>query len=113
LGVFIYSEEEGTAASRMKGHIPKEVAANRMDELMKLQKKVSTKRNSRFMGKRVRVLIDDKPKDAGGAFFGRTEADAPETDGGVYVSGKGVKIGQFYDIDITDTLEYDLVGKVI
>jgi ribosomal protein S12 methylthiotransferase len=113
LGAFVYSQEEHTAASRMKGHIPEDVALSRLDELMKLQKKISEKRNARFMGKRVRVLIDDEPEESGGSFYGRTEADAPETDGGVYVSGKGIKSGQFYDVDITDTLEYDLVGRAI
>jgi len=113
LGAFLYSEEEGTAASRMKNKVPSDVAQERLDELMKLQKDISTQRNRRFLGKRVRVLIDEKPDSSGSGFFGRTEADAPETDGGVYVSGKGIRVGQFYDVKITDTLEYDLVGEKI
>lgn len=113
LGAFIYSEEEGTAASRMKSKIPEKVSMERLDELMNTQKKISEKRNRRFLGKRVRVLIDEKSEGRKGSFFGRTEADAPETDGGVYVSGKGIKVGEFYDVRITDALEYDLVGEVI
>jgi ribosomal protein S12 methylthiotransferase len=113
LGAFVYSEEEGTAASRMKGRVPEAVARARLDELMKLQKEISAKRNRRFLGRRVRVLIDDRPERPGGSFYGRTEADAPETDCGVYVSGRGVKAGQFCDVEITDTLEYDLVGKAV
>jgi len=113
LGAFLYSEEEGTSASRMKGRIPEETARERLDRLMELQKNISERRNKRFLGKRVRVLIDEKPESPGGSFFGRTEADAPETDGGVFVSGEGIKVGQFYDVKITDTLEYDLVGEAI
>ncbi|MCX5680157.1 MAG: 30S ribosomal protein S12 methylthiotransferase RimO [Candidatus Omnitrophica bacterium] len=113
LGAFLYSEEEGTPASRMKGRIPEEAARERFDELMRLQKSISERRNRRFLGKRVRVLIDEKPESPGGSFFGRTEADAPETDGGVFVSGKRIMVGQFYDVKITDTLEYDLVGEVL
>lgn len=114
LGAFLYSEEEGTASSRMKNKVPKEVSQSRFDELMKLQKKISERRNRRFLGKRVRVLIDEKPEGrSGGSFFGRTEADAPETDGGVFVSGEGVKVGEFRDVRITDCLEYDLVGEAI
>lgn len=113
LGAFLYSEEEGTAASRMKNKVPADVSHDRLDELMKLQKGISASRNRRFLGKRVRVLIDEKPDSAGGNFFGRTEADAPETDGGVFVSGKGIKVGEFCDVKVTDTLEYDLVGEKI
>lgn len=113
LGSFLYSEEEGTAASRMKGRVPGEEARSRLDELMMLQKKISAKRNSRFLGKRVRVLVDEKAEGRDGIFLGRTEADAPETDGGVYVSGKGVRVGHFCDVNITDTLEYDLIGKAV
>jgi len=113
LGAFLYSEEEGTAASRMKNKVPDKVSRERLDELMKLQRAISSRRNRRFLGKRVRVLIDEKPDSPGGSFFGRTEADAPETDGGVYVSGKSIKVGNFYDVNITDTLEYDLVGDAI
>lgn len=113
LGAFLYSEEDGTASSRMKDKVPGKDAEARLDELMNLQKKISAERNRRFLGKRARVLIDEEPKGAGGNFFGRTEADAPEADGGVYVSGKGIKAGQFYDVEITDALEYDLVGRVV
>ncbi len=113
LGAFLYSEEEGTAASRMKNKVPVKVSRERLDELMRLQKEISLRRNRRFLGKRVRVLIDEKPESPGGSFFGRTEADAPETDGGVYVSGKGIKLGEFCDVNVTDTLEYDLVGEAV
>lgn len=113
LGAFLYSEEEGTASSHMKNKVPEEVSRERFNGLMKLQKKISEKRNRRFLGKRVRVLIDESPESPGGSFFGRTEADAPETDGGVFVSGKGIRVGEFCDVKITDSLEYDLVGEAI
>ena len=113
LGAFLYSDEDGTPAFRMKGRVPESEARDRLNELMELQKGISETRNRRFLGKRVRVLIDEKPETPDGSFFGRTEADAPETDGGVFVSGKGIKVGRFYDVNITDTLEYDLVGEAI
>jgi len=113
LGAFLYSEEEGTAASRMKGKVPIRTAEARLDELMKLQKTISAERNKRFIGKRIRVLIDEEPESKGGSFFGRTEADAPETDGGIFVSGKGIKVGEFCDVRVKDALEYDLVGEKI
>ena len=65
------------------------------------------------MGKRVDVLIDEKIKGEKDKFVGRTQADAPEVDGCVYVSGEKIKVGEFCKVKITDTLEYDLVGEKI
>lgn len=122
LGAFIYSKEEGSPAAKFKGHIPEEVKNSRFDEVMKLQQDISAGVNRSFFGKTLNVLIDEKLEDA--RFFGRTEFDAAEVDGGVYVSGKpacrdgyhmqsgrNIKIGEFCKVKITDTLEYDLVGE--
>ena len=75
---------------------------------MKLQQKISADVNKTFIGKTVNVLIDE----AGGPgeFMGRTQWDAPEIDGTVYVSGKNIKVGEFCKVKIKDTLEYDLAG---
>jgi ribosomal protein S12 methylthiotransferase len=64
------------------------------------------------VGQTVKVLIDEKVKGEKDEFMGRTEGDAPEVDGTVYVSGKGLKVGQFYDVSITGSTEYDLIGQV-
>jgi len=111
LGCFLYSREEGTRASKFKGQIPDKVKALRFDEVMKLQQGISAGINRSFMGKALDVLIDEEI--SRGQYFGRTEYDAPEVDGGVHVSGKNIKVGEFYKVKITDTLEYDLVGEAI
>jgi len=110
LGAFIYSREDGTRASRLKGHLPMKVKRERLDELMKLQQKISSDINKSFIGKTVEVLIDEKEGDK---FFARTQGDAPEIDCGVYVSGRDLKIGEFRKVRITDALEYDLAGEAI
>ena len=110
LGVFVYSREEGTAAYNFKKQIPAELKQERFDMIMSAQQKISVAVNARFLGKTISVLIESKQD---GAYLGRSQYDAPEVDGLVYVrAAKPLKEGQLVDVKITDTLEYDLVGEV-
>ncbi len=110
LGVFVYSREQGTPAYNFKGQVPAKKKQERFDIIMSEQQKISALVNDRFLGKSLPVLIEHKED---GAYIGRSEYDAPEVDGIVYVnSGKPLKAGEFVKVKITDTLEYDLVGEV-
>jgi ribosomal protein S12 methylthiotransferase len=110
LGAFIYSREEGTPAYNFKRQIPRKIKAERFNAIMSAQQRVSQDVNKKFLGKIIDVLIDEK-KD--GLYLGRSQYDAPEVDGLVYVnSPRGLNPGDFVRVKITDTLEYDLVGKV-
>lgn len=115
LGAFIYSREARTRASRFKGQVSGSVKQERYDQVMKLQQAISINSKRMFLGKTVDVLIDEKAaaEDNKGleSFIGRTQGDAPEIDGAVYLTGKGVKAGDFCKVRITDTLEYDLIGE--
>lgn len=113
LGAFMYSEEDRTPSSRMKMKIPEKLKEERLGLIMELQKKISMDANRTLIGRRLKVLIDGKAEDSPGVFLGRTERDAPDMDGNVYVSGKAVSIGKFYDVLITGALEYDLEGKAV
>lgn len=113
MGAFIYSREEGTAAYKYKNQLPHKVKASRFDELMKVQQQIATEINSRHLGRIMRVLVDEKDKNQKEVFLARTEGDAPEVDGIVYVESKKAVVGEFLDVKITDTLEYDLVGQDI
>jgi len=110
LGAFIYSKEEGTAAAGFDGQVPEEIKRDRFDEVMKLQQEISGGNNSRYLGKTMKVLIDETGA-AGDPARGRTYMDAPEVDGIVYVRGEGLKAGEFVEVKITDTMEYDLAGE--
>lgn len=112
LGAFIYSKEEGTEAAAFECQVPDKVKEERFDELMKAQQAISRDVNKAYLGKKVEVLIDEKVEGEAGRFLGRTQGDAPEVDGTVYVNGRGIKPGEFYSVKINDTLEYDLVGGV-
>jgi len=109
LGVFIYSREEGTAAYKFKGQISQRIKQERFDQIMLAQREVASEVNAKFLGRTISVLLEEK-QDAG--FLGRSQGDAPEVDGLVYVNTKQkLQIGKFIQVKITDTLEYDLVGE--
>jgi ribosomal protein S12 methylthiotransferase len=110
LGVFRYSKEEGTPAYGFKGHISEEEKERRFNEIMMLQQDISAKINGKLKGRTLKVLIEDREK---GYYTGRTEYDAPEVDGLIYIKGKGLKIGDFYNVKVTGTREYDLEGAVL
>ncbi|MFA6130052.1 MAG: MiaB/RimO family radical SAM methylthiotransferase [Candidatus Omnitrophota bacterium] len=110
LGAFIYSREEDTAAYGFRGQITQKLKQKRFDAIMAAQQAVSAELNSRFLGRSMRVLIEEEQD---GAYIGRSQLDAPEVDGLVYVNSKRLlKRGEFVEVKITDTLEYDLVGEV-
>ena len=113
LGVFIYSKEEETKAFDFKGHIPEQEKEQRFKKIMEAQKKISSENNKAYLDKRIKTLIDEKDTSQRGQYIGRTQHDAPEVDGTVYVKSKRIlKEGDFVDVKIEDVLEYDLVGSV-
>ena len=111
LGAFIYSQEEGTKASSMPGQVPHQEKVERFNAVMSLQQNISLKINKKFLGLDLKVLIDEKKDDF---YLGRSEYDAPEVDGLVYVkSKKTLRPGDFVKVKINGTLEYDLVGDAV
>jgi ribosomal protein S12 methylthiotransferase len=110
LGAFIYSREEDTPAYSFKGQITRRLKQDRFDAIMAAQQKIAVALNAKFLGKRVRVLIEEERD---GACIGRSQADAPEVDGLVYVNSRRLlKAGEFVEVRITHTLEYDLAGEI-
>ncbi len=107
LGVFAYSHEEGTHAYGYQDDVPAEIKQQRVEELMALQQDISLNLNKAMVGRTLPVLIDRKE---GAYYIGRTEYDSPEVDNEVLVTGKALKIGEFYPIHITDVTEFDLFG---
>jgi len=111
LGAFIYSPEEGTPAANYKKQIPRRIKIQRLERIMTEQQAISREINQGFLGKTIEVLIDEKEKDG---YLGRSQYDAPEVDGLVYVRSKSeLKAGEFVKVRIEDTLEYDLVGNAL
>ncbi len=117
LGAFIYSREEGTRAAEFKGQIPEDVKKARFDEVMKLQQEISSDNNLEYLDRTMKVLVDERISGQEGPepdlFSGRTYMDAPEVDGVVYVQGKNIRTGQFAQVRITGSMEYDLIGESV
>lgn len=113
LGAFKYSPEEGSRSVNMPDPIAPELAQERYDAVMELQREISQGINEGALGKRLRVLVEEKGEDEG-VYLGRSESDAPDVDGQVIVhSSKKLALGAFADVKVTDALEYDLVAEAL
>ena len=112
LGVFEYSKEEGTRAASLDEQIPNSIKEERKNEIMAIQSEISAEILSNNIGKRLEVLIEEQFDEEN--YVGRTYMDSPEIDGVTYVhSNKDLDIGTFVQVDIVDSLDYDLVGEII
>lgn len=110
LGTFEYSLEEGTPAAKMKGQIESEVKADRKSRLMELQQQISKDKNKEWVGRVMSVLIESREDK--NIYSGRSYRDMIEIDGLVFVhTNNKLKIGDFVEVKITDSLEYDLIGE--
>ena len=109
LGIFTYSEEEGTLAADLKDDIPREVKDNRKNEILELQHEISLEKNESFIGKRLRVIVDESQ---GNVTVGRSEYDSPEIDNIIHIKGTA-EVGVFHDIQIIEANEYELIGEII
>jgi ribosomal protein S12 methylthiotransferase len=102
LGVFRYSQEEGTRAGKMQSQIPSKAKESRWHRLMALQKDIAAEVSSRSVGKTIKVLIDE-------VGIARGEADAPDIDGRVYVP-RELPVGRFATVTINGHHDYDLLA---
>ncbi len=112
LGVFTFSPEENTTSFPLGDPISSKEKLRRREVIMELQKEISFSNNLKFVGKKIKVLIESLE---GQYYIGRSYRDAPEVDGEVLILSEGNKldIGNFYDVEIYDNNEYDLFGKII
>lgn len=113
MGVFEFSREPGTPADRMKEHLPRRVIQERRDRLMAVQQKITYQWSRNQVGRRLTVLLDQPVPEQEGVWLGRSYADAPEIDGAVYVTGEGLRPGQFVECEIMAAEGYDLAAAPI
>ena len=111
MGVFKYSKEKNTVSYSMKNHVPAKIKKQRHDKLMKLQQKISTEINKSFVGQTLPCIIESFTDD--GLVVARSQHDAPEIDGVVYIdTKKQVVPGDIEDVLITNSDAYDLYGTI-
>lgn len=108
LGIFTYSEEEGTLAENLADNVPLTVKNNRKIQLQELQNSIMLDKNEAMIGSTIDVLIDDID---GEDFIGRTEYDSPEVDNIVRIKGN-TEIGMFERVQITNASMFELIGNV-
>lgn len=109
LGVFAYSQEEGTVAGDMPDQIEEEIKAERADSIMRMQIEISKEVNESKIGQILDVMVDSMDEE--GAYIGRTQYDAPEIDNSViFKSETQLQPGDMVRVKVTDAFDYDLVG---
>ena len=115
LGAFVYSDEENTPAYSLNGKVKGHIAGQRYQQIMEVQRDISLQKNVSFIGKRLKVLLDDFDP-AASVFTGRTYRDAPEIDNEVLINVDDKtslpKPGDFVTVQIEDVSEYELYGKL-
>ena len=113
LGVFTYSQEEGTPAGEMDDQIPEEIKNLRRDELMELQQAICFDNADRRIGEIMEVVIEGCIPEED-VYVGRTYADAPEVDGRVFIPADRERMsGEYAHVRITEARDYDLIGEFI
>jgi ribosomal protein S12 methylthiotransferase len=117
VGVFTYSDEEGTPGYELEGKVSARVMRSRRARLMREQAEISRRRNQALVGKRLKVLLEGTSEESQLLLEARLESQAPEIDGRVLINqapeGFSAQAGDFIQVEITEAHEYDLIAKVI
>jgi ribosomal protein S12 methylthiotransferase len=113
LGVFQYSDEEGTAAYEMENKVPKRTIERRWREIMAIQKRISREQNKQLVGTRLEVLVEGRSPETDLLLVGRHQGQAPDIDGQVYINDGMAYPGELVTVEVTEAHDYDVVGKVV
>lgn len=113
VGCFKYSPEENTPGGKMTDQIADEVKDFRHDALMSIQQNISKVKHEAFIGKTVEVLVEGYSEETELLLQGRTSQQAPEIDGVVLINDGEAKIGDIVKVEITESMEYDLIGGIV
>ena len=117
LGVFGYSDEDGSGAYGLEGKVPARTIERRKRELMKIQQRISRRAKEDLVGRELDVLVEGESEETELLWEGRSEFHAPEIDGKVYINDFGpfeeLESGRFYRCEITEAHDYDVVARVI
>lgn len=116
VGIFRYSDEEGTPAYKLKEKVPQDVIDERFDRLYEVQLEVVRELNQKFIGKTLDVLIEGEHDETELLVQGRHEGQAPDIDGKVIIndfSDIKIEVGDLVKVEITEVLDHDLVGKIV
>jgi ribosomal protein S12 methylthiotransferase len=117
LGVFNYSDEEGSGAFLLDAKVPQRTIDSRQRRLMKLQQSISKRAKQQWVGRELVLLAEGESEETPMLWEGRTQFHAPEIDGKVYINDFGelesLEAGRFYKAEITEAHEYDVIARVV
>jgi len=113
VGVFAYSNEEGSAAASLPDHCPEAVKESRLNRLMELQAGISLAKNQGLVGTIDQVLVEGVSSETDLLLEGRLRSQAPDIDGCVYINAGECAVGDIVDLRITEAHTYDLVGEIV
>ncbi len=113
LGVFRYSKEEGTAAAALKGQVAAKIKDQRYHQIMRLQRRISLRKQKEKIGSRLAVLITRPGTSSGVLWEGRTQGQAPDVDGVTFLRRGIARPGEIIEAVITDATAYDLYGEIV
>ncbi len=113
LGAFSYSAEDGTPAAKFNDQIDESIKEDRRNKIMEIQQEISTSNLNSRVGNRYECLIENITED-GEYYIGRSYMDVPSEDGVIYIVNDGTgMINEFVTVEITNSNEYDLFGKIV
>ena len=113
VGIFTYSPQSGTLAPRFSGSVRQSIKEKRKQEAMAVQRLISREKNDSKIGRTMKVLIEGRAEESELVTIGRSEAEAPEIDGLIYIGNLHPEPGEFKFVKITDAGDYDLVGEIV
>jgi ribosomal protein S12 methylthiotransferase len=113
VGVFTFSDEEGTSSFDLPGRVPQSVKERRKRKLMATQKTISLARNRRRLGDRLEVLVEGTHPDTDLLLRGRLATQAPDIDGMVILNDGSAPAGAFVQAEVTEAHPYDLVARIV
>ncbi len=112
VGIFAYSQEEGTPAAEFPGQIPEEVKEERRAAAMEVQRRISRSINEELVGRTFNMIIDGPSEESDLVLVARSQRQAPEIDGVTYVANRFVERGRIVPVRVVEAHDYDLVGEV-
>jgi ribosomal protein S12 methylthiotransferase len=113
VGIFLYSDEEGTASAAFDRKVNRRTMAHRRTELMQTQAAISLRKNRGYRGRILEVLVDGVSEETDLLLEGRHEGQAPEIDGVVYLNEGTASPGKFVKAEVTDASTHDLVARIV
>jgi ribosomal protein S12 methylthiotransferase len=113
VGVFRYSREEGTPAAKQPNQVPAQTKKSRLNRLMKAQARVSFAKNRELIGTTEKVLVEGYSEETDLLLKGRSERQAADIDGQFLITSGHANIGDYVELKITDSSEYDLIGEMV